>query len=260
MVSRRTSVLLASAAVMLSYLLMPIGPAAANHGTSGANCPTDIVIGMAVLTATGIVLVDEGTSAPPVTYGEKVLVLGELSADPATDPGADVSDEPVEVKATDVGTALVHTYPATTGNGEDAGLFAPDPPPTPFASARWIGKWTGTGTCDTLTESSAEPIFLGVRARVAIHRSHLRPPAGYVFRISGGVAPNHAGKLVTLQWRREGSTTIQSAVLTLNSSSRYSKTFVSNTQGARWLFRAIYARQDAEHLGNRSNWVRVTIT
>ncbi|MFY9588918.1 MAG: hypothetical protein WAT66_15865 [Actinomycetota bacterium] len=262
--SRRTSALLASAVVVLSYLLVPIGPAAANHGPGAANCPTDMEIALVVLLPSGEpVFAEEGTSAPPITYGDRILVGGELSANQTTDPGADVSDEAVDVKATDVGTSLVHTYPATTGNGEDAGIFAIglDPPLVPFASARWIGTWTGAAStpCDGVTETSDNSIFLGVRARVAIHRSNVNPDAGEAFRITGGVAPNHAGKLVTLQWRREGGDTLFSTVLTLDSSSRYSKRFVSRTPGARWLFRTLYPRQDAEHLANRTRWVRVTI-
>ena len=263
--SRRTSALLASAVVVLSYLLVPTGPAAAGTGPGGADCPTDIEIGLVVLLPSGEpVFVEEGTSAPPITYGDRILVGGELSADESTDPAADVSDEAVDVKATDVGTNLLHTYSTTTGSGEDAGIFAIglDPPLVPFASARWIGTWTGAAStpCDGDVETSDGSIFLGVRVRVAIHRSNVNPDVGEVFRITGGIAPNHAGKLVTLQWRREGGDTLFSTVLTLNSSSRYSKRFVSRTPGARWLFRAIYAsRQDAEHLGNRSNWVRVTI-
>lgn len=257
MANRRTFALIASAAVMLTYLLVPLGPAAASHGTAGANCPTGIESVMIVLTNSGPVLVDEGTSAPPIVYGDSILVGGELFADPATDPGADVSDEAVEVKATDVGTNTPHVYPMQTGSGEDAGLFVDEV--TPFASARWVSSWTGTDPC-ALTVSSAESIFLGVKVRIHIERSHVRPPAGFRFTIRGGVAPNHAGKVVTMQWKKVGSPVVRTDTLTLDSSSRYFKRFVSNTPGSQWDFRTIYDRQDDEHQGNRSRWVRVTIT
>jgi hypothetical protein len=233
---------------MLGTLLVGV-PATADHGPGGADCPTGITETMYVFRPDGtLARVEEGTSAPAIVFGDPIIVGGFLKGE----AGANIDDQPVTVTAGVIG-GEVHTFPMTT---EGDGSF--DDAAFPGASARWAAHWTGSGTCDTLHYDS-KSIFLGVRVAVSIVRSHLRPPAGYRFAIRGTVEPNHAGKVVTLQWRKVGSSVVRSATLTLDSLSRYGKRFVFNTQGSRWDFRAIFSRQDDDHHANRTPWVRVAI-
>lgn len=251
MSTRRRATLGALGAILA--MTLPPATVSAEHGPGGAACPTELGFFMQVASGDVIFLVPEG-NGPPIVYGDPAPYGGAL----VPETGADVAQEAVTIVKNPLGdppaTGATQTQTTTTG---DTGHYASYT--TPTASAYHQAVWHGTGACEGFSLASSA-VFIGVRVRMTILRSHLRPPAGFPFAIRGQVLPPHGTKQVTIQWRQVGASTIQSGTAALNSESKYSKTFVSNTTGAEWEFRAIYYQQDPDHQANSTPWVRVTIT
>jgi hypothetical protein len=192
----------------------------------------------------------ETGSTPPITYGDPVAYGAALTYQ----QGFDVSDQPIEIHRVIFGTSDDRILTLNTDSDGVASTVD-----VPRYSAYYHAEWHGTGgNCDGV-DLTAGDVLNGVRVSITISSSDYTPNAGQTFLVRGGVAPNHPGKYVTVQWKRVGSSTISSSNVTLDSLSHWHKAFVSSSHGARWQFRAIFPKQDQDHQANVTGWIAVTV-
>jgi hypothetical protein len=103
--------------------------------------------------------------------------------------------------------------------------------------------------------SAAVRVNVRQKVTAALSASSIR--LGQTVTIKGSVAPNHAGKSVTLQWYYSGAWhTAKTATLT--STSTYSFSYRPGSKGTRTL--RVYRPADADHAAGNSSSMKLTIT
>ena len=248
---------LSIASVLIGLVIAYAGPAAAGGVTPAATdtaspspspTPCNIVAlhfqFLALDDAGNPVVVDHG-STPSIVYGDPVAYGASFEYFEGSDP----SGQPIEFHRTVLGTTDDRIL---TINSDDQGQAKTVD--VPRASSYYHAEWTGSGDCDGTNFTTAS-VLNGVRVSITNSSSNYKPEAGQTFLIRGGVSPNHAGKIVTLEWHRVGTGgAVSRASVRLDSFSHYSKVFVSNTHGARYVFRAVFAKQDTDHQANATGW------
>ena len=247
---------LSIASVLIGLVIAYAGPAAAGGVTpadtvSPSPSPSPSPCEITALHFKFLSLDDAGNSVittsgstPPIVYGDPVAYGAFFTYFQGFDP----SGQPIDFHRIILGTSDDRTL---TINSDDQGTAQTIDQPR--YSAYYYASWTGSGDCDGTTFTTPA-VLNGVRVSITNSSSNYRPRAGQSFLIRGGVSPNHAGKLVTIEWHRVGSSTISHTSVRLDSLSHYSKTFVSNTHGAQYVFRAIFPKQDEDHQANATGW------
>jgi len=177
------------------------------------------------------VVVDHG-STPSIVYGDSVAYGASFEYIEGSDP----SGQPIDFHRIIRGTADDRILTINSDSQGQAKTID-----IPRSSAHYYAQWIGSGACDGTTFTS-DSVLNGVRVSITNSSSNYKPRKGQAFVIRGGVSPNHAGKLVTIQWHRVGSSTVSSSDVHLDSLSHYSKVFVSNTPGTHSARRACSTR------------------
>ena len=227
-------------------------PAGVSPSPTPTSCPiTGLRFSFLVIDSNGNpVQIDHGNT-PSIVYGDPVAYGAALDSI----QGTDVSNQPIDFHRVIVGESADRILTLQTDS--DGVAKTTD---VPRQSASYFATWTGTGTCAGTTFETGT-VTNGVRVSITNSSSNYHPRAGATFLIRGGVSPIHPGKIVTIQWYRVGaSSTIHTTSAVVDSHGHYSKTFTSSTHGAQWRFRAIFAKQDADHQANFTGWSsRVTV-
>jgi hypothetical protein len=182
-----------------------------------------------------------------VTYGGAITQSGQLVSG---GPGSNVAGEHIQLHRVRRGTSTVSDIINVTTDSN--GFFSVSV--RPYWSAFYGAEWGAAG-CSTFRSGDTNQ----VRVRMTIVRSAATVSPGQVYTLSGTVKFAHPGGYIVLQSFKQGSSTINTRTITLDSTSAWSFRSRNFARGTYW-FRAIFPSQDADHLGAHTVWVPITVS
>ena len=188
-------------------------------------------------TITGIVFTNGGATTQSVT-----LVADSTPPVTTSDARASYADSAtIDLSATDTGSGVAHTYYTLDGHPKLEGTTVT----VSTLGTHTLEFWSLDYAHNEETPHRSASFGIGLATVLRLTSTTIRSSAatilyGKTVTLSGVVAPNASGQLVTIQRRINTGSWAKLTTASINSSSAYTRTISRMTRGA-WQFRAYYA-------------------